>query len=44
MKSKANLNEVICAFRYFKDMLWRHGLRDQWYQSRQEALEEIAIE
>jgi hypothetical protein len=32
------------AFRYFKDLLLRHGLRDSWYAFRGEALRKIAIE
>ena len=32
------------AFRYFKDQLARHGLRDSWYAFRAEALRKIAIE
>jgi hypothetical protein len=32
------------AFRYFKDQLARHGLRNSWYAFRGEALRKIAIE
>ncbi|MCI0561764.1 MAG: hypothetical protein MN733_25030 [Nitrososphaera sp.] len=30
------------AFRYFKDVVFREGMRDEWYAFRQAALEEIA--
>ncbi|MBX9879924.1 MAG: UPF0158 family protein [Candidatus Obscuribacterales bacterium] len=30
------------AFRYFKDMVDRYGLREQWYRHRHNALEDIA--
>jgi hypothetical protein len=32
------------AFRRFKDAIYRHGLEDDWYRFRDQALEEIAIE
>ena len=32
------------AFRHFKDLLLRHGLRESWYAFRGEALRKIAIE
>ena len=32
------------AFRRFKDAIRRHGIEDEWYQFRDQALEEIAIE
>jgi hypothetical protein len=32
------------AFRRFKDTVRRLGIADKWYQFRQTALEEIAIE
>jgi hypothetical protein len=32
------------AFRYFKDLLLRHGLLDSWFAFRGEALKKIAIE
>jgi hypothetical protein len=32
------------AFRYFRDLLFRHGLRDSWYAFRAEALRKIALE
>ena len=32
------------AFRHFKDAVHRLGIADQWYQFRDAALEEIAIE
>jgi hypothetical protein len=32
------------AFRYFKDMVDRYGLRDEWFQFKGRALEEIARE
>ena len=32
------------AFRHFKDLLLRHGMRESWYAFRGEALRKIAIE
>jgi Uncharacterised protein family (UPF0158) len=32
------------TFGRFKNMLYRHNLKDQWYKFRDEALREIAIE
>ena len=32
------------AFRRFKDHLHRHGIADNWYEYRDEALKQIAIE
>ncbi len=32
------------AFRYFKEMVNRHGLRDEWLEFKQRALEKIARE
>jgi len=31
------------AFRRFKDMIYRYGIEDEWYQYRDRALEEIAV-
>jgi len=32
------------AFRYFKDLIHRRGVKDDWYKFRAEALREIAVE
>jgi hypothetical protein len=32
------------AFRYFKDLVFRYGLRDQWYEFKLQALERIAAD
>ena len=32
------------AFRYFKDVVFREGIRDEWFSFRQRALEQIAEE
>ena len=32
------------AFRYFKDVVNQHGLRDEWFEFKKRALEEIARE
>jgi hypothetical protein len=32
------------AFRYFKDMVDRYGLRDEWFEFKERALKEIARE
>jgi Uncharacterised protein family (UPF0158) len=32
------------AFRYFKDTIRRHGVEDEWYRYREDALEKKAIE
>ena len=32
------------AFRYFKDVVNQHGLRDEWFEFKKGALEEIARE
>jgi hypothetical protein len=32
------------AFRYFKDTINRLGLREQWFQYRDEALKEFVVE
>jgi hypothetical protein len=32
------------AFRYFRDTIHRHGIQEEWYQYRQDAVEKIAIE
>ena len=31
------------AFRYFKDVLHRRGMKEQWYEFRTQALREIAV-
>ena len=32
------------AFRYFKDLVFQHGIRDQWHQFKLQALERIAAD
>ena len=32
------------AFRYFRDVIHRHGIQEDWYAFRKEALREIAID
>ena len=32
------------AFRYFKDVIHRRGVKEDWYNFRSEALREIAVE
>ncbi|MBD3218536.1 MAG: hypothetical protein GF310_09695, partial [candidate division Zixibacteria bacterium] len=31
------------AFRFFKDTVWRLGLRDEWFKYRDSQYEELAI-
>ena len=31
------------AFRYFKDLIFEHGVRDDWFSFRRQAFKEIAI-
>jgi hypothetical protein len=31
------------AFRYFKDLVFEHGIRDDWFSFREQAFKEIAI-
>ena len=32
------------AFRYFKDLVFQHGIRDEWYEFKLQALERIAAD
>jgi uncharacterized protein UPF0158 len=32
------------AFRYFKDTVYRHGIQDEWFDFKREALKDIARE
>ena len=32
------------AFRHFKDMVYRHGIEEQWYRFKANALEQIVVD